>query len=204
MLTQNQIDGVIGFHGHHCPGLTFGMRVGDWTLREFGHAADEEIAAVVETDMCAVDAIQYLVGCTFGKGNLVFLDYGKNAYSFFRRSNGKSVRLVTRGGLLRDLREQQEKLNSNDTAGRELIRQQMIDRILQADFEEIFSIDSVQIPVPEIARIHTSKRCDYCGELVMETRLLNDPVLTGGKNLCIPCRTVYRTEIDKNRQTFEH
>ncbi|MDR2755787.1 MAG: FmdE family protein [Planctomycetaceae bacterium] len=195
MLTQNQINGVIAFHRHHCPGLTFGMRVGDWVLNEFGHAADEEIVAVAETDMCSVDAIQYLVGCTFGKGNLVFLDYGKNAYSFFRRNDGKSCRLVTRGGLLQDLREQQEKLSANDSAGREQIRQQMIDRILRADFEEIFLICPVQVPIPETARIHTSKRCDYCGELVMATRLLNDPVLTGGKNLCIPCRTNHRGEI---------
>jgi formylmethanofuran dehydrogenase subunit E len=195
MLTQNQIDGVIAFHGHHCPGLTFGMRVGDWVLREFGHAADEEIVAVVETDMCAVDAIQYLIGCTFGKGNFVFLDYGKNAYSFFRRNDGKSCRLVTRGGLLQDLREQQEKLDSNDNAGRNHIRQQMIDRILQADFGEIFSIVPAQIPMPEVARIHASKRCDNCGELVMATRLLNDPAITGGKNLCIPCRTDHNRKI---------
>jgi formylmethanofuran dehydrogenase subunit E len=195
MLTQNQMDGVIAFHGHHCPGLTFGMRVGDWVLREFGHAADEEIVAVVETDMCAVDAIQYLIGCTFGKGNLVFLDYGKNAYSFFRRNDGKSCRLVTRGGLLLDLREQQEKLDSNDIAGRNHIRQLMIDRILHADFGEIFSIVPAQIPMPEIARIHASKRCDNCSELVMETRLLNDPVITGGKNLCIPCRTAHNRKI---------
>ncbi|MDR0609729.1 MAG: FmdE family protein [Planctomycetaceae bacterium] len=195
MLTQNQIDGVIAFHGHHCPGLTFGMRVGDWVLQEFGHAADEEIVVVVETDMCAVDAIQYLIGCTFGKGNLVFLDYGKNAYSFFRRCDSKSCRLVTRGGLLSDLREQQEKLDSNDTTGRNHIRQQMIDRILHADFSEIFSIVPVQIPMPDVARIHASKRCDHCGELVMETRLLNDPAITGGKNLCIPCRAAYNKKI---------
>ncbi|MDR0337718.1 MAG: FmdE family protein [Planctomycetaceae bacterium] len=195
MLTQKQIDEVIVFHGHHCPGLTFGMRIGDWVLQEFGHATDEEIVTVVETDMCAVDAIQYLVGCTFGKGNLVFLDYGKNAYSFFRRSDGKSCRLVTRGNLLQDLREQQNNLHANDNTGREQIRQQMINRILQTNFEEIFSIGSVQVAMPETARIHASKRCDSCGELVMETRLLNDPILTAGKNLCIPCRTALRSEI---------
>jgi formylmethanofuran dehydrogenase subunit E len=31
--------------------------------------------------MCAVDAIRFLTGCTFGKGNLVHLDHGKNARS---------------------------------------------------------------------------------------------------------------------------
>ncbi|MDR1962248.1 MAG: FmdE family protein [Planctomycetaceae bacterium] len=188
MLDQQQIDGTVAFHGHHCPGLTFGMRVGEWVLREFGHAEDEEIAAVVETDMCAVDAIQYLVGCTFGKGNLIFLDYGKNAYSFFRRNDGKSTRLVTRGGLLLDLRERQEKLDPNDQISRRQLQQEMIERILEAEFEKIFSICPVQIPMPETARIHKSRPCDHCGELVMETRLLNDPKLTNGKNLCIPCR----------------
>ena len=187
MLTQEQIDGTIAFHGHHCPGLAFGIRVGGWALQEFGYAADEEIVAVVESDMCAVDAIQYLVGCTFGKGNLVFLDYGKNAYSFFRRSDGKNVRLMTRGGLLTDLREQEKTLSADDVAGREEIRRQMIDRIMLADFETLFSISPAQVPMPEKAQIYPSTRCDGCGELTMSTRLYNDAIKTEGKNLCRQC-----------------
>ena len=188
MLTQNQIDGVITFHGHHCPGLTFGIRAGDWALQEFGHAADEEIVAIVESDMCAVDAIQYLVGCTFGKGNFVFLDYGKNAYTFFRRSDGKNARLMTRGGLLVDLRDQEKSLLADDTQGREKIRRKMIDRIMHADFEEIFSIGPALVSMPGKAQIHKSIRCDGCGELTMSTRMLNNAQRTGGKNLCVPCR----------------
>ncbi len=188
MLTQSQVDGVIAFHGHHCPGLTFGMRAAGWALREFGRAEDEEIVAVVESDMCAVDAIQYLIGCTFGKGNFVFLDYGKNAYSFFRRSDGKNARLMTRGGLLLDLREQEKTLASDDMDGRDRIRRRMIDRIMQAGFDDIFIVGPAQISMPENARIHQSVRCDQCGELVMATRILSDPEQTGGRNLCIPCR----------------
>jgi formylmethanofuran dehydrogenase subunit E len=186
MLTQNQIDGVIAFHGHHCPGLTFGMRIGGWVLREFGRAADEEIVAVVETDMCAVDAIQYLTGCTFGKGNLVFLNYGKNAYSFFRRRDNKNVRLMTHGGLLHDLREEREKLTPNDTENARRIQQQMIDRILRANFDDIFSITPAAVPMPGTARIHQSIRCDNCGEPVMSTRIQN----INGQKLCIPCRKI--------------
>ncbi len=54
--------------------------------------------AVVETDMCGVDAIQFLTGCTFGKGNLIHRDWGKNAFSFFRRSDGRAVRISLRPG----------------------------------------------------------------------------------------------------------
>jgi formylmethanofuran dehydrogenase subunit E len=184
MLTQEQIDHVIAFHGHHCPGLTFGMRVGEWVLHEFGRAEDEEIVAVVETDMCSVDAIQFLTGCTFGKGNFVFLDYGKNAYSFFRRSDGKNARLMTRGGLLKDLREEQNQLAKNDSEGCRRIQQKMIEKILSTDFEEIFIISPAQIPMPETAKIHTSIRCEQCGEMVMSTRIET----VNGKPFCIPCR----------------
>ena len=65
------------FHGHWCPGLAIGIRAAEWALKELGKAPDEEIVAVVETDMCGVDAIQSLTGCTFGKGNLIHKDYGK-------------------------------------------------------------------------------------------------------------------------------
>lgn len=42
-----------------------------------GRDIDEEMVAIVENDSCAVDAIQVLTGCTLGKGNLIFRDYGK-------------------------------------------------------------------------------------------------------------------------------
>ncbi len=185
MLTQQELDGVIAFHGHSCPGLAFGIRAADWALQEFGRAEDEEIVAVVESDMCAVDAIQFLIGCTFGKGNLVFLDYGKNAFSFFRRSDGKNARLMSRGGLLLDLREEEKTLHEDDKEGRERIRRRMIDRVMQVDFETIFSVGPARISMPEKARIHQSIRCAQCDELTMETRLLD----VDGRKLCVPCRS---------------
>ena len=40
------------FHGHVCPGLAIGVRAAEIALREIGpHAQDEEVVAVVETDM---------------------------------------------------------------------------------------------------------------------------------------------------------
>ena len=93
-ITQELIDKAIAFHGHWCGGLARGIRVAAWAMEHFGIAADEEIVVITETDMCAVDAIQAIVGCTFGKGNLIFRDRGKVAFTFFRRRDGKSARLV--------------------------------------------------------------------------------------------------------------
>ena len=84
------IEGTRRFHGHSCPGLTMGIRVAEIVLRELGaHSTDEEVVCITETDHCGVDAIQYLVGCTFGKGNLIHQDHGKSVFTFLRRSDGK-------------------------------------------------------------------------------------------------------------------
>jgi formylmethanofuran dehydrogenase subunit E len=87
-------DDVVAFHGHSCPGLALGYRVSQRVLKEFkGRAEDEELVAVVENNSCAVDAVQVITGCTFGKGNLVFKDYGKQVYTFVKRPFGKGLRI---------------------------------------------------------------------------------------------------------------
>ena len=49
---------------------------------------------ITENDACGVDAIQVLLGCSVGKGNLLFHLRGKQAFSFYNRKTGKAVRLV--------------------------------------------------------------------------------------------------------------
>lgn len=76
MLDISDIEGTRHFHGHSCPGLAIGIRAAEVALQEIGkHAAGEEMVSIVETDMCGVDAIQYLSSCTFEKGNLIHRDY---------------------------------------------------------------------------------------------------------------------------------
>ncbi len=96
-MQAEMINQIQAFHGHLCPGLAMGIRASEIALERIGkHAVDEEVVAVVETDMCAVDAIQFLTGCTFGKGNLIHRDYGKNAFTFVRRSDNKAIRILTK------------------------------------------------------------------------------------------------------------
>jgi formylmethanofuran dehydrogenase subunit E len=157
-----------------------------------GKAPDEEIVAVVETDMCGVDAIQYLIGCTFGKGNLIHKDYGKNAFTFYRRSDGKAMRLVLRptvygdtGPLMRKLHHKMEAegLNEKEEKTWKETRAAISKRIMESDMAEVFEFKTPESPVPKKARILASLTCERCGEPVMETRTRrsNDQVL------CIPC-----------------
>src|SRR4030066_84072 len=82
------------FHAHICPGLAIGFRAAKAGLGwlEENRAEDEELVAIVETDACGADAIQVLTGCTFGKGNFLYRDYGKQAFTLFVRKSGRGVR----------------------------------------------------------------------------------------------------------------
>ncbi|MDO4569854.1 MAG: FmdE family protein [Planctomycetia bacterium] len=181
-LTPEQIQGTISFHGHHCPGLTIGLRAAEFCLREIGSAKDEDVVAIVENDMCAVDAVQFLTGCTFGKGNFIFRDYGKAAFSFFRRSDDKRVRVILNPNLCADLRTQMENLPRGSEEAKAL-RQQMIDRLMEADLEDVFLVSVPEEPLPAMARLHKTIACDRCGEGTMETRLTQ----VGTRRLCVEC-----------------
>ena len=77
----------VAFHGHGCGGLAVGFRavLYAWELFESDSTSeDEEIVCIAETDACGVDAIQALLSCTVGKGNLIFNLQGKNALSCAR------------------------------------------------------------------------------------------------------------------------
>ncbi len=191
-ISPELIEKTIHFHGHSCPGLAIGIRAAELALSELGRASDEEIVAVVETDMCGVDAIQFLTGCTFGKGNLIHLDYGKNAFTFHRRSDGKGFRIVARPGIidrkvpeLIRLRKKmaREALTSEEEAQLKAAMKQGTDRILEALPEELFDIQPAPGDIPAKARIMDSIPCENCGEATMESRTRRFL----GQTLCIPC-----------------
>jgi formylmethanofuran dehydrogenase subunit E len=190
-LNQEMIEQTIRFHGHSCPGLAIGMRVAELVLSEFAHAADEEVVAVMETDNCAVDAVQFLTGCTFGKGNLLHLDYGKNAFSFFRRSDGKGLRISVKPELFQmepDILALQKKaargeLSAEEKERLDKARKARIKKIMESELKDLFEVKPHGGPVPQRARILESLVCESCGERTMESRTRR----LMGKTLCIPC-----------------
>ncbi len=191
IITEALIHKCIDFHGHWCPGLATGIRAAEYALQEFGHSSDEEIVTVAETDFCGVDAIQFLTGCTLGKGNLVIREFGKVAFSFYRRSDGKAQRIVLRPAEETDreeYRDLQKKSNegslSEDEWTRFLeLRDEHSGMILGTDLEDLFEVKEVQFPVPEYAPMKKSVLCEDCGEMVMETKAR----FSGGRVLCITC-----------------
>jgi len=191
-LRADEIRRVVDFHGHWCPGLAIGVRAGELALAEFGRAEDEEIVAVVETDMCGVDAIQVLTGCTFGKGNLLHRDHGKMAFAFYRRRDGKARRFLFDGDRLGEPREEltalQRKraavgLTPDELQRFECCRAEWTERIMRADPADLFHVRPVSDPPPQRARLMASLACEACGERTMESRTRR----LDGQILCQPC-----------------
>jgi formylmethanofuran dehydrogenase subunit E len=162
---------IIAFHGHSCPGLAIGYRlaVAAMTALDTIRSDDEELVAVVESNACGVDALQCVSGCTFGKGNLIFHDYGKHAYSLFSRVKQQGVRVVFHGnGIPTEAREDRPAFAS---------------RIMIEQENAIISVTRIPYKEMQTAQVRRSVLCGECGEPVMDVRARK----TGDGYICIPC-----------------
>jgi formylmethanofuran dehydrogenase subunit E len=174
---QNAGDGElwersVEFHGHVCPGLTIGYKAALYARELLGlnFSADEEVVCVTENDACGVDAISVILGCSAGKGNLLFRLRGKQAFSFFNRKTGKSVRLVMRD-VMRDGKSREETQKEMRAAA----------------YGGLFDVKTPPFKLPEKARIFTSFLCECCGEKTAENYLR----LQDGKKVCPDCFSPY-------------
>ena len=112
-----------------CPGLAMGTRAAEIALEQIGkQASDEEVVAVVESDLCAVDAIQFLTGCTFGKGNLIHRASWENAFTFVRRSNNKTIRILTKPDAGGDSNDEYDQLSVKVRSGAATLEEKRISK----------------------------------------------------------------------------
>lgn len=188
-IPQETFEQVIAFHGHLCPGVTIGVRAAEFALQKLGDVEPAQRVCITETDMCGVDAIQFLTCCTFGKGNLIHRDYGKMAFSFFRRDTGEGFRLLYKTtAQSADQEEMMALMGKKDRSPEEEqrmkdLRDQWQRTLMDLPLEELFECQSLPADPPRPARILQSLCCATCGEKVMESRTRR----FGGQTLCIPC-----------------
>jgi formylmethanofuran dehydrogenase subunit E len=190
---------AVKFHGHVCPGLILGYRAAARALKELAleRSEDEEIVAIVENDTCAVDAIQVITGCSLGKGNLIFRDFGKQVYTFVGRDTGEAVRIAINPDFeIKDLDPVYYELRGKvlfgeptDEERAEVTRRSGIvhKKMLSLPDDQLLIVTRETIDIPEKARLFKSLKCADCGELVAEHRAR----VKGGKIVCMPCAGEY-------------
>ena len=161
----------VAFHGHSCGGLTIGYKAALYAmdLLDISFADNEQVVCICENDACGVDAIQVLLGCSIGKGNLLFHMTGKQAFSFYDRACKKAVRLVLKPKP-RDMSREESFRYYQNTAP-----------------EDLFDVKEAKIPLPRKAKIFDSYDCDCCGEKTGANWIR----LAGEKKLCLDCYETY-------------
>ena len=159
------------FHGHECGGLTIGYKAALYAIEllELKFSDDEQVVCISENDACGVDAIQVILGCSIGKGNLLFHMRGKQAFSFYNRTTGNAVRLV--------LKKKPECMT----------REQSFDYYQNCEPCEMFDVKEAAIRLPEKARLFDSYECECCGENTGANWIR----IAGGKKLCLDCYETY-------------
>jgi len=182
-------------HGHFCPFSAMGVKAAVRAVRELGVRSTgmEEVVAIVETNNCFSDGIQFVTGCSFGSNALIYQDYGKTVFTLARRS-GDGVRISVRADRVSEERSPQatqlfEKVvigrggSEDDKKRLSKLWAELSFRVLELPDEEVFDIKRVAVDVPAYARIFASVRCSVCGENIMEPRAR----IKNGKPICIPC-----------------
>ncbi|MCZ7663701.1 MAG: FmdE family protein [Thermoleophilia bacterium] len=164
------LQAVVDFHGHLCPGLLIGYRAAKVAAQalDVGASGDEELVLIAENDSCSVDAFQALLSTTFGKGNLFFVDNGKQVFTLGDRISGRAVRVSLRFDALGA---------SEKSPG------EKIDLLLERPASELFHVNPVQLSLPSRASVYQTVRCSRCQEGVMVTRA----VIEGDRTYCGPC-----------------
>ena len=162
---------AVAFHGHSCGGLTIGYKAALYAMEllELTFSEDEQVVCITENDACGVDAIQVILGCSVGKGNLLFHLRGKQAFSFYNRTTGRSVRLV--------LKDRPEGMS----------RQESFAYYQSLAPRDMFTVKETTITLPESARLFQSVKCECCGETTAENMIR----LENGKKLCLDCYQAY-------------
>ena len=184
-------------HGHFCPGLAMGVMMACKAMQIIRAKSDgmEDLLAIVETNNCVSDGMQFVTGCTFGNNALIFKDYGKTAFTLTKR-DGNGIRISTRPESKAYMRQAHPQFSTSykevvaeqDHSDEEITRFKTLGiekafATLALDFDSLFNIEEVKTDVPPYAPSHKSIICENCGEEVMSTRIVNKHE----KSLCIPC-----------------
>jgi formylmethanofuran dehydrogenase subunit E len=183
-------------HGHKCPAMPMGLRAGMAALKALGveRSADGQLTAFVEIDSehcgtCYADGVMMATGCTFGKGNIRKLGYGKFALTLIDNKTGLSVRVFTRNEATRRNQESEfiqfRKKGVPASKIDPALAEPMVDFVLAEATDNLFIVEPVKETKLAPGRPHdfNTQVCSECGEFMVEryARVKN------GKVVCIPC-----------------
>ncbi len=194
---QGYFEAGLTLHGHRCPAMPMGLRVGAAAMNKLGveRARDGQLMALVEIGeahcaTCFADGVQMITGCTFGKGNIRKLHYGKWGLTLIDKKSGRAVRVAPKAEAMAankqtDFFQKYRMKGVPASQVPEEVVAPLVERVLNTPEDQMLNIGEVfEYAWTEPAHSFDSFVCEVCGEMVVEPygRILGD------KKVCIPCR----------------
>ncbi len=184
-------------HGHKCPAMPMGLRVGAAAMNALAvaRAKDKDLVAILELvenhcSHCFGDGVQMITGCTFGKGNLRTLPYGKFGLTLVERATGRAVRVVPRAAAQAKMKESRffQEFRSKGVPASKVpdeVVEPLVQQVMSAPEEQILSVGTeFRMEEDKMGETFATRPCDACGEMVVDKYLR----VVGDKRLCIPCQ----------------
>ncbi|MFB6319853.1 FmdE family protein [Saccharicrinis sp. FJH54] len=186
------------FHGHKCPAMPNGLRVGSAAMNALGveRTGDSALHAILDLGdnhcaTCFADGIQVITGCTFGKGNIEKTHRGKWALTLIDKKTNRAVRVTPtaeammankRTTFFKDYREK----GVPPTQVPDEVVEPLVVKVMNAPEDKMMKISEVfEYEWKQPVHSFNSFVCEECGEMtVMEYGRVK-----GDKKVCMVCAT---------------
>ncbi len=185
---------VFEFHGHKCPFMPIGYRMGLRALRELDMEKVKDHGAFAFSEMgkghhntCMEDGIQAATGCTTGKRLFTPLHYGKAAMILHAPGKG-TVRVALRPEIFDELGKSEflsyRKKGYAPSDIPEEVKDKVVAQVLGFTDDQLFTVQRLEdFQMPKVTKTFAKHRCESCGEYVFEPYLR----MKDGKAVCAAC-----------------
>lgn len=197
MITQHIApEWVFEFHGHQCPFMPIGYRMGKLALEKLGIERERDHGFFVFPELgeghpqtCMMDGIQAATGATYGKVLMAKTFYGKLAAIFYHPKKG-----AIRFSLLPDFIDAMGKFEFlvyrkkgvEPSQIPPAVSQEIIRWVYEQPDDAVFKVE----PKPDfkyspVKGSFNKTKCSACGEYVFDRYLR----MKDSQPICIPCST---------------
>ncbi|MDL1967583.1 MAG: FmdE family protein [Deltaproteobacteria bacterium] len=153
-LAHMRLEGVADFHGDLCPELVLGCKACHMALELLpGLNTSRDIMVIAENNSSpALDAIQFVLGCTMGNRRLRTIDNNRHIYLFVTNIGGYGVKLSLKEICFND-EDQFNKFERkvvggcatlNDAASYQKLLDDRVTKLMDMDGEEMFAVENVR------------------------------------------------------------
>ncbi|MGB9765507.1 MAG: FmdE family protein [Candidatus Saccharicenans sp.] len=187
-------DWAFEFHGHRCPFMPIGYRMGKLALEYLGIEREKDHGFFVFPELgeghpqtCMMDGIQIATGATYGKVLIAKTFYGKLAATFYHQKKGAvrySLRpeFVDAMGNFEFFAYRKKSIEPSEIPA--AVVDEIINWVYQQTNELMFKVEpkpDFQYTPPKGSFNRT--KCSLCGEYVFERYVR----MKDEKPVCIPC-----------------